>query len=457
MASNLRRSKRTVGRRILDLQTKVSGLQKRVGPISIGQNAVSTSSLQPGAVGGWVVDANSIYTGVKTATGFFAPSSSITIGSDGHITANKFRIDANGNAFFTGSITGATGTFSGSLSGATITGGTIDIGGFDTSSFHVDASGNMWLGASTYDSAPFRVSAAGVLRSRSVTGSDVYTTTLTNAAYRNEFFSASDNAYAVFTIGSTVLNHTGYFPGTGNLLDTSIRERVVYQTDGIYMDARRALGTTYTDGIVFLGTQKVDTPGQQRTIGRLILETKNDSNTVVSTVDILDGSVTADLALFEGGFPRDGNNTGFWGSVPPTFAAWGLVASYNFFNPSDGRFKDNQKELPLGLSFINKLQPIEYTNLAPRVVKAKVAREGEEQEEDVFEWDIGSRLRAGFTAQNVKEALIAEGVGDYNLWSMADKNDPDSYQMLDYTQLIAPVVQAIKEIVERLENLESRS
>jgi hypothetical protein len=168
------------------------------------------------------------------------------------------------------------------------------------------------------------------------------------------------------------------------------------------------------------------------------------------------GNITGSVAFLAGGFPSAGNNTGFWGSVPPTFSAWGIVASYNFFNPSDGRFKDNQKELPLGLSFINKLQPIEYTNLAPRVVKARLAKEGEEQEEDIFEWDIGSRLRAGFTAQNVKEALISEDVGDYNLWSMADKNDPDSYQMLDYTQLIAPVVQAIKEIDIRLRSLEDR-
>jgi hypothetical protein len=47
--------------------------------------------------------------------------------------------------------------------------GTIDIGGADTSSFHVDTSGNIWLGAATYNLAtnPFAVSAAGVLRAAS--------------------------------------------------------------------------------------------------------------------------------------------------------------------------------------------------------------------------------------------------------------------------------------------------
>jgi len=41
-----------------------------------------------------------------------------------------------------------------------ITGGTIDIG---TESFHVDSEGNMWLGHSTYASAPFKVSKSGSL------------------------------------------------------------------------------------------------------------------------------------------------------------------------------------------------------------------------------------------------------------------------------------------------------
>jgi hypothetical protein len=57
-----------------------------------------------------------------------------------------------------GTLSGVDGTFSGNLSG-----GTIDIGGSDTSSFHVDDAGNMWLGAATYAAAEstFRVSSSG--------------------------------------------------------------------------------------------------------------------------------------------------------------------------------------------------------------------------------------------------------------------------------------------------------
>jgi len=44
-----------------------------------------------------------------------------------------------------------------------IQGGTIDIGGADASSFHVDSGGNLWLGAVSFREAPFRVSPAGDL------------------------------------------------------------------------------------------------------------------------------------------------------------------------------------------------------------------------------------------------------------------------------------------------------
>lgn len=45
----------------------------------------------------------------------------------------------------------------------TIAASAIDIGGADATSFHVDIDGNLWLGDAAFASAPFKVSAAGVL------------------------------------------------------------------------------------------------------------------------------------------------------------------------------------------------------------------------------------------------------------------------------------------------------
>ena len=177
MASNLKRSKRSVGRRILDLQNKVSGLQKRAGPLALGENVVSTASLEPGAVGGWVVDSNAIYSGTKTASGSYASSNSITIGSspNGYISATNFRIDANGNAFFRGAING----------------GTIDIGDFDDSSFHVNATGDMWLGAGDINNATFKVTANGTL---SATGASISGTLTAGAGSAIGPFTVSSSA-----------------------------------------------------------------------------------------------------------------------------------------------------------------------------------------------------------------------------------------------------------------------
>jgi len=53
-------------------------------------------------------------------------------------------------------------------------GGALDVGGSDTSSFHVDTDGNMFLGAGTLSAAPFKVTKEGVLTATSVTASSVF-------------------------------------------------------------------------------------------------------------------------------------------------------------------------------------------------------------------------------------------------------------------------------------------
>jgi len=57
-----------------------------------------------------------------------------------------------------GDFEASSGTFRGA-----ITASTIDIGGADASSFHVDADGNLWAGADTFANAPFSVSSSGTL------------------------------------------------------------------------------------------------------------------------------------------------------------------------------------------------------------------------------------------------------------------------------------------------------
>lgn len=50
-----------------------------------------------------------------------------------------------------------------------VTASALDIGGADSTSWHVDSSGNMWLGDAAFASAPFKVSSAGALTTTNAT------------------------------------------------------------------------------------------------------------------------------------------------------------------------------------------------------------------------------------------------------------------------------------------------
>ena len=152
-------------------------------------------TLNAGKITAGTIAGQAITVGTNTSDSSIIKSSNYSSGSagwaiksDGTIEANtgNFRGDITGasgtftgalsaaTGSFSGSISGASGTFTGDLSGSNISGGTIDIGGSDSTSFHVDTNGNMWLGSATLGSAPFKVTNAGALTATSVTASDVF-------------------------------------------------------------------------------------------------------------------------------------------------------------------------------------------------------------------------------------------------------------------------------------------
>jgi hypothetical protein len=81
----------------------------------------NTSAKTGGSAGGWTIDGDSIFTGTKDTSGYSVTG--ITLFSGGSIHAPQFYIDTSGNAFFKGDITGASGTFSGTVTvgGTTLT------------------------------------------------------------------------------------------------------------------------------------------------------------------------------------------------------------------------------------------------------------------------------------------------------------------------------------------------
>jgi hypothetical protein len=152
----------------------------RTAGIELSENSINATQIIAGSITTTEIAANTITTNnlvsdilqssnYSYTSGVFSNAGTFIDLADGSIYSTNFAIDSSGNAYFTGDITGSSGTFSGTVSGGSVAGGTIDIGGSDSTSFHVDTSGNMWSGAATYASAPFRVSSSGALVASSAT------------------------------------------------------------------------------------------------------------------------------------------------------------------------------------------------------------------------------------------------------------------------------------------------
>lgn len=83
----------------------------------ITANYIDTLMLnsKQGKIGGWTIDSNSIYVGTKQSSNAFT-ASGITIysgGSNGAIRSRNFRIDTDGSAYFSGTITATSGSIGG--------------------------------------------------------------------------------------------------------------------------------------------------------------------------------------------------------------------------------------------------------------------------------------------------------------------------------------------------------
>ena len=115
------------------------------------------------------------------------------------------------------------------LSGVLNVGDAINIGGSDSTSFHVDSDGNMFLGAGTIGSAPFKVTNAGVVTATNytLTGGNINTATVTNPAITLSKNTASDVPTTASSdrlkIGDTVLfnrdiSSTNYLATTKSFL-----------------------------------------------------------------------------------------------------------------------------------------------------------------------------------------------------------------------------------------------
>jgi len=140
----------------------------------------------------------SMVDGYLQSGNFISGSTGWRIDADGNLEAN------NGN--FRGDISGATGTFTG-----TVTVGSINIGGDDATSAHIDTDGNFWTGASVANKAiaPARISNAGAAVFTNVEiGGDTVQYVITNSG----IFSFGDGSDGnLTTTGNVTLTSDKYY------------------------------------------------------------------------------------------------------------------------------------------------------------------------------------------------------------------------------------------------------
>lgn len=237
-------------------------------PIVTGDN-ISAGSILAGNIAASTITSNEI-TGT-TLSAIRANLGSITAGSISVVNGlNTIGFTPTGtNAIFSGTtgspefkvtpagILTATGA---SITGA-ISAATIDIGGADASSFHVDINGNLWSGAATYDIAtnPFAVSNAGVLRAVSGTigGWTLDSTSLSAVASGNTTtLSSGATAFASGPTGAptTTITQTGLLRAVG-LTSLNIKSYTCFETSTRFTNTGVAGGTTFgTSGLTLTTT-----------------------------------------------------------------------------------------------------------------------------------------------------------------------------------------------------------
>lgn len=149
----------------------------QIAALAVVEAKIGTLAVTDGKIAN--LNVNKLTSGsITTANLTISGSGSILVGSPPTtgllINSGGLRLyAASVQTVFLDAATGAA-TFNG-----TISGGSIDIGGADASSFHVNTSGDMWLGNAAFASAPFKVSNAGSL---TVTGGTITGTLYKTAA-----------------------------------------------------------------------------------------------------------------------------------------------------------------------------------------------------------------------------------------------------------------------------------
>ena len=121
---------------------------------------------------------------------------------------------------------------------------------------------------------------------------------------------------------------------------------------------------------------------------------------------------------------------------------------------SDIRLKENIIDSPIGLSFIEKLRPVQFNKKAPADLPEEFWNlsnlpEGSTERTST---EAGKKKITGLIAQEVKEVMDELEV-DFNGWSEQEKT---TKQELSYVSFIVPLIKSVQELSAKVEELEAK-
>ena len=413
---------------------------------------VNDASKTSGYVGGWTINSTSIYTGTEDHDGY--TSDGITLYGGGSIHAKQFYVDTSGNAFFKGSITGASGTF----------GGSIRIGSGETV-FTADTNG-IYLGNETFANAEFRVTPAGALTATSAT-----ITGTINATSGN--FSGDINSSATITGGTIVGGTIKVGTGDGRLIldSTDFQTRL----EDVTNDRTITIGP---GGIMLKGDHpdSAESPKsywyvrQQDDYARMVLVSYKTGITPFEILGFPTGNSLGTITIYNGGiyarnFPSTAygetyNGLGNGGyAVQALAASTGTTALYVYgkgeftgdvtANTSDRRLKKNVVNIDSPLEKLSKINGV-YFNWN------ETAKELMDRDTEIR--DIG------FIAQEV-QAVLPEIIRPAPFDSELDQENStaenkiyksksgEDYLTIQYEKIVPLLVECIKELKSEIEEL----
>lgn len=327
-----------------------------------------------------------IVTSINSTTGaLFSSSASIS----GTITANAL-------------VAGAT-ISSPVITGGSINGTSLDIGGFDATSFHVDAQGNMWIGAATFAAAPFKVTSAGAM-----------------TATTGTFSGAID---------------IGGFDGDSFHVDTTGQMWIGAATAGA------AKFRVSADGVVYAGS------------GGVVIDTNNISSGGTYTGNLILGPVVAGQNPGLRLNYTAGNGSNYLS------AYWDMNGSAGGFIRADATGTPSIK-VQVGGSF-SELFTYGVVTVSDRRVKENISSDTSDFVNKLFE-DVQVRTFNFIEGFNIFDTLQIGVIADELMEVFPDSvnvnirpDDPDPLKAVNYSYFIPILVASVQQLNDRLKALEA--